>query len=737
MAETLLLDRSFIDDSEISEMETMEIRIREMMSNKETIAELLPSLNEYVRIKSKLSLCLHLLLDSANIVTDVKSDILDGKLFKAYNNFIKYEKCRNDLLELADSDYNEHDFITGYFIDVELMAAQIRDVIGSTLFGNAINSVRNGDNNENDDDDSRHVGFGDISYDTMQQILKIIEYDAKLDADNEMRIKKGLKGFLNRPRNWRNHCMNILADRLRRGIQEQFRTSTKQILENFMENNGCKSDVKNMRIEHDTAAYREELLAMRKYFQETQQRETYFSEILRGFLQAENVFEQASNHIANCNLLAALEKLLKAESVRFHLLAFAESHNDFNTIYKMLMPYYEPLEEIYAKFISEVKYYCNRSIDIMRGKNSETKRQLEIILRAVEIDEKVDKLYENNQFEISNRPHCWRKMVFKIVEERVQQRVEAFQIEDRKLNKNWVTRNLEICRFYIVEDLCAAKHFLRIFPKEHQLYNSFIMFYHNGISNKISEMAKGELNKRELIQLLSWIRQYPGEHMLGMKYLEIDAMVLVKDKPLIERRELLRLFELFIEIIKSETAKWASKTVQQEFADTQELCRNILEDEFGHYYTHLPHILYSIVNDQIATANNLDMCAASTEKLRKYIEEMVNEPTIWNGIRDQKRISTTSQSSNNTVAKQQHSAIHGAMSALKDIPTALANLAPSASENTLDEFNDNNYQQTEVELEDEEPSKAASEKIGVLKTRFGDMLRMVQVFLHSLQAIFR
>lgn len=54
------------------------------MNDKETIKELLPSLNEYMRMKSKLRLCLHLLLDSANIVTDVKSCILDRKLFKAY-----------------------------------------------------------------------------------------------------------------------------------------------------------------------------------------------------------------------------------------------------------------------------------------------------------------------------------------------------------------------------------------------------------------------------------------------------------------------------------------------------------------------------------------------------------------------------------------------------------------------------------------------------------------------------
>lgn len=55
-----------------------------MMNDKEMITDLLPSLNGYIRMKSKLGLCLHLLLDSASIVTDVKSCIYDGKLLNAY-----------------------------------------------------------------------------------------------------------------------------------------------------------------------------------------------------------------------------------------------------------------------------------------------------------------------------------------------------------------------------------------------------------------------------------------------------------------------------------------------------------------------------------------------------------------------------------------------------------------------------------------------------------------------------
>ncbi|VDM92716.1 unnamed protein product, partial [Litomosoides sigmodontis] len=499
------------------------------MNAKEVIDELLPSLNEYIRMKSKLDLCLQLLLDSANIVSDVKSCISHGELFKAYKNFIKYEKCRNDLLELStDNENDEQKFIARHFNDVELMAEQIRGVIRLALTCTTGNFTKG---NGNGYDSGSDTGY--VTDDMIKQIRKIIEYDAKLDANNEMRKNNGLMSFLNRPRNWKNLCTNMVPNTVKIDMMHIDGISS-----------GRRSDANDFRIDHDTA-YCDELLAMRKYFHETLLREAEFCENLKKFLEMENILEEANNHITSSNLLAAIEKLVKVESKRYHLLAFAKSHNEFETINKLLIPYYEPIEQIYANFINEAKYYCIRGIDIIRGKNSQPKKQLEVILRAIEIDEKIDKLYENNQFKLANRPHCWREMLFKIIEERVQQRVEAFQIEDRKLNQNWVTRNLEICRLYIVEDLYAAKHFLRIFPKEHQLYNNFILFYHNGIAGKISELAKGELNKRELIQLLSWIRQYPGGNMLGMPFLEINTMALIQDRPLIERSELMHLFDMY------------------------------------------------------------------------------------------------------------------------------------------------------------------------------------------------
>lgn len=63
------------------------------------------------------------------------------------------------------------------------------------------------------------------------------------------------------------------------------------------------------RIDQDVA-YCDELLAMRKYFQETLLREANFCENLKKFFEIKNITEEANNHITNSNLLAAIEKYI-------------------------------------------------------------------------------------------------------------------------------------------------------------------------------------------------------------------------------------------------------------------------------------------------------------------------------------------------------------------------------------------------------------------------------------------
>ncbi|VBB35385.1 unnamed protein product, partial [Acanthocheilonema viteae] len=146
-------------------------------------------------------------------------------------------------------------------------------------------------------------------------------------------------------------------------------------------------------------------------------------------------------------------------------------------------------------------------------------------------------------------------------------------------------------------------------------------------------------------------------------------------------------------------------------------------------------------------ANNLDMFADSIGKLEKYIERVGDDELLnWKRIGNQKRISIILQASTDDAitgkqkqkyfSRKMQGAIHGAMSALRDIPATLANITPSSSENILDELNDNSGSQlndeseVEIELEDEDPLESAWERTEILKKHFSNLLRIVQV-LHS------
>ncbi|VDD95414.1 unnamed protein product [Enterobius vermicularis] len=61
---------------------------------------------------------------------------------------------------------------------------------------------------------------------------------------------------------------------------------------------------------------------------------------------------------------------------------------------------------------------------------------------------------------------------------------------------------------FIMDDLAAAKKFLASFPKEHQLYDRFVLLYHQNIRKKLTEIGATDLDKREIVQLLNWVKDY-------------------------------------------------------------------------------------------------------------------------------------------------------------------------------------------------------------------------------------
>uniref|UniRef100_A0A0M3ILV9 RPW8 domain-containing protein n=1 Tax=Ascaris lumbricoides TaxID=6252 RepID=A0A0M3ILV9_ASCLU len=102
------------------------------------------------------------------------------------------------------------------------------------------------------------------------------------------------------------------------------------------------------------------------------------------------------------------------------------------------------LEESFNDFVKYTSYICARALDIMRNKDREPRKQLELLLRIIEIDHKIDERYESLNVTIKQRPHCWRRNFFELIEQRIQERIEVFHVEKKSNNENWIARSEQL-----------------------------------------------------------------------------------------------------------------------------------------------------------------------------------------------------------------------------------------------------------------------------------------------------
>ncbi|VDO55193.1 unnamed protein product [Onchocerca flexuosa] len=135
-----------------------------------------------------------------------------------------------------------------------------------------------------------------------------------------------------------------------------------------------------------------------------------------------------------------------------------------------------------------------------------------------------------------DRPRKWRQKCLEIIASTVKQRIEGNQLEDRSLNRQWLARYLEVCRFILVDDLMVAKSAASpCFPPSYGIYDRFVSMYHNLLSARLREIASDKLEKNELVQLLSWVNSYGSEQILGNPRLQINTAALLADHPLLSK----------------------------------------------------------------------------------------------------------------------------------------------------------------------------------------------------------
>ncbi|KAI6209857.1 Proable exocyst complex component Sec6 [Aphelenchoides besseyi] len=326
---------------------------------------------------------------------------------------------------------------------------------------------------------------------------------------------------------------------------------------------------------------------------------------LKHIFNITDTVEKTHGLIADGKLLLAHKNIMDLENARddlmneVHKMQSDRSEYDLN----LLKNYFSELDVLVANLGKQLWFICEKALLAVNA--DESSKQLVSALRIIERENRIDDHYRKlhkqnpNTFVPPGRPRLWKRQLFAVLKKMVDNKIEGSQFEDRSANRQWLARYLEVISNYMLNDLKIVKSGLvALFPPEYRIYDRFLEFYHSSVSERIKEIASVSLERNEIVQLLSWIKNYGSESMLGDPKLGIEIGPFLVDNPLLPRSKLDQLFDGFIDSTQRDLHSWMERALSGEKDDWY---RNIQpeEDSSGHYYSQLPSILFGMVDDQV------------------------------------------------------------------------------------------------------------------------------------------
>lgn len=150
----------------------------------------------------------------------------------------------------------------------------------------------------------------------------------------------------------------------------------------------------------------------------------------------------------------------------------------------MLKAYFSEVEVLSKLMEKQLHLVLSRTLNTVRKEPT----QIVTALRIIEREEKADieAAYQKNGFKPPGRPKKWKEMAFRVLKSAVETRIQGPHVEDRKDNKLWLVRYLEMTRQVILEDLRVVKSLcVPCFPPRYNIMNEFIGWYHSCLSQHV------------------------------------------------------------------------------------------------------------------------------------------------------------------------------------------------------------------------------------------------------------
>lgn len=327
-------------------------------------------------------------------------------------------------------------------------------------------------------------------------------------------------------------------------------------------------------------------------------------ENLKHIFTVQSSVEKAMAWIEEDKLLLAHQCLSDLENSRDDLLFELHKLTKQNTHDKITLKcYFDKVETVSHALQEKLRFIFKRTLNTVRKEPT----VIVTALRIVEREEKAD-LFALQQQKLTgflppSRPKGWRSILFRTLNETVEERIEGSNIEKRD-EKLWLVKDLEIMRQLILEDLKVVKTIcIPCFPPEYNILEEYVKLYHRAVSNFLDQLIQRGIEGNEYVTLLSWtINTYPGKELMLHPDLKINIFQIPNIEPLMKPEMLKSLENAYLQTMEKNYTDWMDRTVETEKLDWSASMPD-QDDQFFH--TASPVIIFQMIDQHLQVTNTI------------------------------------------------------------------------------------------------------------------------------------
>lgn len=210
-------------------------------------------------------------------------------------------------------------------------------------------------------------------------------------------------------------------------------------------------------------------------------------ENLKHIFTVQSSVEKAMGWIEEDKLLLAHQCLSDLENSRDDLLFELHKLSKQNTNDKYTLKcYFDKVETVSTALQEKLRFIFKRTLNTVRKEPTVIVTALRIVEREKKADEYALQQQSKSGFLTSGRPKDYRQMLFRTLNETVEERIEGSNIGKRD-DKLWLVRDLEIMRQLILEDLKVVKTVcIPCFPPDYNILQEYVKMYHRAVSKFVS-----------------------------------------------------------------------------------------------------------------------------------------------------------------------------------------------------------------------------------------------------------